>query len=170
MSKTETIKALFEHLGYLFGGISLVIMSLFAVGWMMDTVGQTFGEAAMPFLASLVPFVMTLTGVAWGGYFIWKGAPGIDIAFDLICKLAGIIVLNRMSHKARVLVGGPPVFIGGIILIVAVIQAAIHLGVDGAVMGIISPLGLTGWGAILFGLVVTPNIKGRRMEQKSDKT
>jgi len=170
MSKTETAKALSKHLGYLFGGMSLIIMSLFALGWMVDTLTQIFTETTMPFLASLAPLVILVTGVAWGGYFIWKGAPGIDIAFDLICKLAGIIVLNRMSHKARVLVGGPPVFIGGIILIVAVIQAAIHLGVDGAVMGIISPLGLTGWGALLFGLVVTPNIKGRRMEQKSDKT
>lgn len=166
MSKTETAKALFKHLGYLFGGMSLIIMSLFALGWIMDTLTQTFGEATMPFLASLVPFVMTLTGVAWGGYFIWKGVAAGDTIFDLACKLADMVILNRMSHKARVLVGGPPVFIGGIILIIAVIQAAIHLGVDGAVMGIISPLGLTGWGALLFGLVVTP----KRMEQKSDET
>ena len=170
MNKTEVTKALFKHLGYLFGGMSLIIMSLFMLGYMMDELIRIFGTESMPFLASLIPLLIMVTGIAWGGYFIWKGAPAIDIAFGIICKLADIIVLNRMSHKAKVLVGGPPVCIGIIILIAATIRSAIQTGIDNAMLGIVSPLGLAGIVLFLFGLVVTHGIKPRRMEQSSGKT
>lgn len=167
MSKTETAKALFKHLGYLLGGMSLVIMTLFMLGYVMDELVQIFGLTTMPFLASLVPLVIMVTGTAWGGYFIWKGAPGVDIAFGLICKLADVIALNRMSRKAKVLIGEPAVFAGMIIMIVFMILTAIRVGINGAVLGILWPLALAGLGIFLFGLVVTHGIKPRHMEQKS---
>jgi hypothetical protein len=174
MSKTETAKALFKHLGYLFGGMSLLLMTLFLLGHVMDELVQIFGLTTMPFLVSLIPLVIFLTGVAWGGYFIWKGIPAVDIAFDLICKLADVIVLNRMSHKAKVLVGGPPLLSGVVILIVAMIQTGIRTSFFAAdnttLSDIATPLWPIGLGLLLFGLVVIPKIKRQRMEQKSDET
>jgi hypothetical protein len=173
MSKTETAKVLFKHLGYLFGGMSLIIMSLFMLGYMVDQLVQLFGMDSMPFLASLAPLVIMVTGVAWGGYFIWKGTPAADISFGLICKLADIIVLNRMSHKTKVLIGEPPVLAGGIILVIAMIQTAIQSGFfqTGITTPVIipTPLWPIGLGLFLFGLVVTHDIKRERREQGIEK-
>jgi len=173
MGKTETIKALFKHLGYLFGGMSLIIMNLFALGWMMDTLTQTFGEATMPFLASLVPLVIMVTGIAWGGYFIWKGVAAGDTIFGLVCKLADMVILNRMSRKARVLIGDPPLLAGGVILVIAMIKTMILSGFfnsGSTTPGITaSPLWPIGIGLFIFGLIVTHDIKRQRMEQKSDE-
>ena len=171
MSKTETAKALFKYLGYLFGGISLIIMSLFALGYMMDSLIQTFGAETMPFLASLVPLLIMITGIAWGGYFIWKGVAAGDTIFDLVCKLADMVILNRMSHKAKVLIGTPPMLIGGIILAAVITYAAGKSLITGDVVvaEIITPLSIAGLCALFFGLVVTPKIKRQRMEQKSDE-
>lgn len=173
MSKTETAKALFNHLGYLFGGMSLVIMTLFMLGYVMDELVQIFGLRTMPFLASLVPLVIMVTGVAWGGYFIWKGSPGVDIAFGLICKLADAIALNRMSRKVKVLIGEPPLLAGGVIIAIAMIKTMIQSGFfdsGSTTPGIAaSPLWPIGIGLFIFGLIVTHGIKPRRMEQKSDE-
>jgi len=171
MNKTETAKALFKHLGYLFGGMSLIIMSLFMLGYVMDELVQIFGLTTMPFLASLVPLVIMVTGVAWGGYFMWRGAPAIDIAFGLVCKLADIIVLNRMSRKTKILIGDPPLLAGVTILAIVIGQTAIRsdlFSTASTTFGIeASPLWPIGIGLFLFGLIVTHGIEPRRREQKS---
>jgi hypothetical protein len=169
MNKTETVKALFKPLGYLFGGISLIIMTLFMLGYLMDELIQIFGIETMPFGVSLIPLGIMLTGVAWGGYFIWRGWPAFIIVYNLLCRLADVIILNRVSHKAKVLVGALLGFSGIIIVIIAIIQATIHLGFDGGVMGVVSPLGLIGWAALLFGLIVTHDIKKEQAQQSNEK-
>ena len=168
LSKIETLKALAKHLGYLFGGISLILMSLFMLGYIMDELIQIFGETTMPFLASLIPLVIMVTGISWGGYFISKGIAAIDIIFDLICKLADVAALNRMSCKAKVLIGTPPLLSGIIILAVVVFRTAILVAIKGDVIvsGAITPLIFIGLGLFFFGLVVTHGIKGKRVEQQ----
>jgi hypothetical protein len=174
MSKTETAKALFKPWGHIFGGMSLILMSLFVLGWMLDTLTQTFGETTMPVLASLVPLLITLTGIAWAGYFIWKGVTTVGVSFDLFCKFADRVVLNKMSRKAKVLIGEPPLLAGGIILAIAMIKTIILSGFldsGSTTPGIpASPLWPIGIGLFLFGLIVTHGIEPRRREQKSDET
>lgn len=168
MSKTKTVEAGFKPLGYFFGGMSLIIMSLFMLGWMLDTLTQTFSETTMPFLASLVPLLITFTGVAWGGYFIWKGVAAIHITFDLICRFADKVILNRMSRKARVLIGEPPLLAGAIIIAIAMIKTAIQSGFFGSgstmLVTSVSPLWPIGIGLFIFGLVVTHNLARERRD------
>ena len=174
MSKTETVKALIKPWGYIFGGMSLIITTLFMLGWMMDQLVKTFGTETMPFLASLVPLIIFLTGVVWGGIFVWKGALTVDISFDIFCKWLDRIVLNRISRKTRMLVGGPPVLAGVLIIATAMIRLMIESGLfhnGSASLGItMSPLWPIGLGLLVFGLIVTHDIKPKRREQSIEKT
>jgi len=172
MNKADIAQALFKPWGHIFGGMSLIIMSLFMLGYMIDHLTKTFG-AEMPFLASLAPLVVTLTGVAWGGVFIWKGADKAGVSFDIFCKWADKVVLNRMSRKARVLIGTPPVLAGVIVLIIAMIRTAIRSGFfeTGTITLSITagPLWPIGIGLLIFGLIVTHGIQKDRREDKPKK-
>lgn len=162
MSKMEITKDLVKHSGYLFGGITLILVALMSLGHILDDLVQIYSETSIPFPVSLIPLGIMVTGIGWGAYLIWKGQSAFTIAYGLICKLADVIALNRVSRKAKVLIGTPPMLGGIILLVVAIIQAAIRLGFDGAIMGIVSPLGLIGWVSLLFGLVVTHGLTRKR--------
>jgi len=171
MNKDETAKALIKPWGYMFGGMSLIITTLFMLGWMIDQLTQTFG-AEMPFMASVAPLLVTLTGVVWGGLFIWKGALSVDVSFDIFCKWADRILLNKMNRKARVLVGEPPLLAGSIILIIAAIQSAIRTGFFTTdtinLADAESPLWPIGIGLLIFGLIVTHGIHSRQHKKTVD--
>lgn len=172
MNRADTTQALFKPWGHIFGGMSLIIMSLFILGYMIDHLTRTFG-AEMPFVASLAPLLVTLTGVVWGGVFIWKGAGTVGVSFDIFCKWADKVVLNKMSRKARVLVGEPPLLAGAIIIATAMIRTAIQSGLfhNGSESLEItpSPLWPIGIGLLIFGLIVTHGIQKDRREDKPEK-
>lgn len=129
MSKWVMAKTLMVGTAYSATGVALILGTLIALGLVIDHLAGLY-PTTMPLWISLVPLLITLVGVGWGAFFIWKStmgrAPGV--AFYLIGK-AGykIFALHRITAHQRKGIGALITLVGLIIVCVEAIPAGIRL-------------------------------------------
>ena len=133
MNKREMAKELWGGFAYLVTGVALIIGTLVGLGIMIESLAQPYTETTMPTLVSLIPLLVTLVGVAWGGYFIWKACmgPAPGLAFYLIGK-AGykMFGLHRVRTRRRKGIAALIILIALVVFCVEIIPASIKAGFD----------------------------------------
>ena len=121
MSKWEMAKPLMAGIAHLATGVALMIGALMGLGIAMDFLVEAYPDGSMPVAVSLIPLLLLLVGVGWGGFFIWKSTMGRapSIALYLVGKVGyKILGLHRVSIRWRKR-GGALVALAGIIMVCA---------------------------------------------------
>lgn len=152
----EKLGIVLKPVAYIGTGMALIIGSLVALGMMIDHLAAFYQEGPLPWAVEWVPSLLMIVGVGWGAYFIWKGTMAYDAGYTVLRDGADKVLLHRLSHHNRIVIGTPLVIAGVVICIIVMIRFFLTgLEVDRVSPADIGRLVL-GLALVFIGLLVGP--------------